>query len=118
MIEVVAENIYRIEVRMPGNPLKALNSYFIRGDEQDLLIDTGFKLPECREDLKEGLKKLNSHQQRRNILLTHLHSDHSGLADEFVGEYLAGLAYAVRSVRGLAFDSGVPRRVIVDDVVG
>ena len=70
MIEEVAENIYRIEVRMPGNPLKALNSYFIRGDEQDLLIDTGFKLPECREDLKEGLKKLNSHQQRRNILLT------------------------------------------------
>ena len=51
MIEEVAENIYRIEVRMPGNPLKALNSYFIRGDEQDLLIDTGFKLPECREDL-------------------------------------------------------------------
>ena len=86
MIEEVAENIYRIEVRMPGNPLKALNSYFIRGDEQDLLIDTGFKLPECREDLKEGLKKLNSHQQRRNILLTHLHSDHSGLADEFVGD--------------------------------
>lgn len=86
MIEEVAENIYRIEVRMPGNPLKALNSYFIRGDEQDLLIDIGFKLPECREDLKEGLKKLNSHQQRRNILLTHLHSDHSGLADEFVGD--------------------------------
>ena len=29
---------------------------------------------------------MNYDNQRRNILLTHLHSDHSGLADEFVGD--------------------------------
>ena len=51
MIEEVAENIYRIEVRMPGFSVKSLNSYFFRGDDQDLLIVSGFILPECREDL-------------------------------------------------------------------
>lgn len=32
MIEEVAKNIYRIGVVLPGNPLKELNSYFIRGE--------------------------------------------------------------------------------------
>ena len=86
MVEEVAGNIYRIEVPMPDNPLRILNSYFIRGKERDILIDTGFQLPECRKALAEGLSELGSAPERRDILLTHLHSDHSGLAAEFVGE--------------------------------
>jgi len=85
MVEQVAKNIYRIGVPLPKNPLKELNSYFIRGDESDLLIDTGFRCDECREALEQGLKELGSDAARRDVLLTHIHSDHSGMADIFVG---------------------------------
>jgi glyoxylase-like metal-dependent hydrolase (beta-lactamase superfamily II) len=85
MIEQITDALYRIPVPLPGNPLKELNSYFIRGDEGDLLIDVGFRMPECRAALIQGLAELGSRPERRDILLTHLHSDHSGLANEFVG---------------------------------
>ena len=48
MIEEVYKNIFRIEVPLPGTPLKSLNAYCIVGGERALLIDTGFNLPECR----------------------------------------------------------------------
>ena len=94
-MEEVFKNVYRIGVVMPKNPLKELNSYFIRGDESDLLIDTGFRRDECRQALVEGLEELGSDPSRRDVLLTHLHSDHSGLANEFVGKnrtvYMSGI---------------------------
>lgn len=48
VVEQVKENIYRLGVTLPQNPLRELNSYLIRGGERDLLIDTGFRRPECR----------------------------------------------------------------------
>lgn len=51
MIEhICAEpDIYRIEVPLPNNPLRYLNSYVVRGRDRFLVIDTGFNRPECRE---------------------------------------------------------------------
>lgn len=86
MTEEICKNIYRIGVPLPGNPLKELNSYFVRGKKTDLLIDTGFRRRACREALEKGLADLGSDPARRDVLLTHLHSDHSGLADLFVGK--------------------------------
>ncbi|MGI6220267.1 MAG: MBL fold metallo-hydrolase [Coriobacteriales bacterium] len=85
MVEEVYGNIFRIGVPLPGNPLKELNAYFIRGDEADLLIDTGFRRDACREALQAGLDELGSDIARRDVLITHLHSDHCGMADEFAG---------------------------------
>lgn len=85
MIEELYPGIFRIGVVLPGNPLRELNSYFISGEESDLLIDTGFRRPACREALEAGLKELGSDPARRDVLVTHLHSDHSGMADLFVG---------------------------------
>ena len=87
MIEELYPNIYRIGVPLPGNPLKELNSYFIKGKESDLLIDTGFRREPCLKALQEGLDELGSDPARRDVLLTHLHSDHTGLADLIVGKY-------------------------------
>lgn len=84
MVEEVAKNIYRIGVRLPHNPLKELNSYFIRDGENSLLIDTGFRMQECREDLLAGLRELGADAAQMDIFLTHLHSDHSGLAPELI----------------------------------
>ncbi len=85
MVEEVYRNIFRIGVVLPGNPLKELNSYFIRGEQSDLLIDTGFRRPACQEALEAGLQELGSDPARRDVLITHLHSDHSGMADLFAG---------------------------------
>lgn len=86
VIREVEKNIYAINVPLKGNPLKMLYSYFIRGDEYDLLIDTGFRRDSCREALEEALEALESDKSRRRVLCTHLHSDHSGMADLFAGE--------------------------------
>ena len=85
MVEKILDDLYRIPVPLPGNPLKELNSYFIRGTDNDLLIDLGFRQPECRKALADGLAELESLPERRDVLLTHLHSDHSGLANDFAG---------------------------------
>lgn len=86
MIRQIEKDIYSITVPLKGNPLKFLNSYFIRGEESDLLIDTGFRRESCREALEEALNELGSERARRSVLCTHLHSDHSGMADLFAGD--------------------------------
>lgn len=84
MVTKVFDGIYRIPVNLPQNPLKVLNSYLIRGrrGERNLLIDTGFNMPECRSDLHNGLRELNVDLSKTDLFLTHMHSDHSGLAAE------------------------------------
>ena len=82
MTEQITESIYRIMIPLTNSPLKELNSYFIRGSGYDLLVDTGYRTQECREALQAGLEELGSDPARRNVLLTHLHTDHTALATE------------------------------------
>lgn len=82
MPEEIIDRIYRIPVPLPGNPLKELNAYLIKGGGRNLLIDTGFRQPACREALFAGLRALGLRRGEVEVLLTHLHSDHSGLAPE------------------------------------
>jgi len=84
--EDAAEGIYRIPVCLPGNPLKELNSYLIHDSHRSLLIDTGFRIPECREALLAGLAELGEDPAGVDIFLTHLHADHSGLSTELAGK--------------------------------
>lgn len=84
MVTEVFDRIYSIPVELPQNPLRSLNSYFIRGvgGGKNLLIDTGFRREECREALFGGLRELGADLQKTDVFLTHLHSDHTGLAPE------------------------------------
>lgn len=56
LVEQVADGIWRIGVELPQNPLRELNSYLIKGkeNERDLLIDTGFRREECRRRCLQG----------------------------------------------------------------
>ena len=54
----IEDNIYTIPVPLPNNPLRQLNSYVIKGEGRNLVIDTGFKLEECRKALCDGLEEL------------------------------------------------------------
>jgi len=73
-------DIYKIYVPLPNNPLKNLNCYVVKTPEKNLIIDTGFNMKECYEALMGGLKELDINMANTEMFLTHLHSDHVGLA--------------------------------------
>ena len=81
MSEELMPNLYRLPVPLKNSPLKLLNSYLICG-ERNLLIDTGYRRPECFESLTSQLAELGVDMAKTDILLTHLHADHTGLAPE------------------------------------
>jgi glyoxylase-like metal-dependent hydrolase (beta-lactamase superfamily II) len=80
MIKQLLNNIFMIKVSLPGNPLKDINCYVIKGNKRNLLIDTAFNTELCYSSLKLGLNKLNINMEDTDIFLTHQHSDHTGLA--------------------------------------
>ena len=82
MYREVMKDIFRIPVPLPDNPLRELNCYLIRGRERNLLIDTGFRMEACRRALFSGLRELGVRMTDTDVLLTHLHSDHTGLLPE------------------------------------
>ncbi len=73
-------NIYAMFIPLPNNPLKSLNCYVVKTKERNLIIDTGFNMPECYEVLVNGLKELEIDIDKTDLFLTHLHADHTGLA--------------------------------------
>jgi len=76
----VYPRIYKHEITLPGNPLKAVNSYIILSKDKNLIIDTGFNSKECKNSFMDGIKSLNIDLNKTDLFITHLHSDHSGLA--------------------------------------
>ena len=82
----IEDNIYTIPVPLPNNPLRSLNSYVIKGEDRNLLIDTGFRLEACRQALTEGLAELDVDMSVTDIFLTHMHADHTGLAVDLASE--------------------------------
>ena len=86
MVEEIMSNIYKIEVPLPGNPLKVLNAYLVKGRGRNLLIDTGFNQPACLEALSNGLSILGAAIEETDIFITHLHADHCGLVSALASE--------------------------------
>jgi glyoxylase-like metal-dependent hydrolase (beta-lactamase superfamily II) len=79
MIEEISANLYRIEIPLPGSPLKALNSYVIKDTGRNLIIDTGWNQEECLQAMQAGLMELGIDIGRTDFFITHLHADHFGL---------------------------------------
>lgn len=110
-IQEVLPGVYRLPIPLKGNPLKELNSYVFRGEvggsgRRHLLVDTGFRTPDCKSELLEGLKLLGISIEDTDILLTHLHADHSGNGPDLIhpGNKLymnrIDVAYTVDKERG------------------
>jgi len=78
-IEEVLPNMYKIEIPLPQSPLKALNSYVIKGEGRFLIIDTGWDREECLYEMLSNLERLNVDLTRTDFFITHLHADHLGL---------------------------------------
>jgi len=86
MIEELYKNFFRLEIPLPKNPLRALNSYVIRGDDRNLIIDTGWNQEECLLAMKEGLKAIGIDLRKTDFFITHLHADHIGLISRIANE--------------------------------
>ncbi|MBC8420532.1 MAG: MBL fold metallo-hydrolase [Desulfobacteraceae bacterium] len=85
-IEEVAANIYRMEIPLPGNPLKAVNSYVVMDSGRNLIVDTGLNRKECMDAMQAGLKALNVDLEQTDFFVTHLHADHFALVPRLVAD--------------------------------
>lgn len=86
MIEEVLPNLFRLEIPLPDNPLKWVNSYVVKSDEGALIIDTGLNRDECHEAMLAGLKELDVDLADVFFFITHLHADHFGLVARLVSD--------------------------------
>jgi len=84
MIEEVLPALFRIEIPLPGSPLKSLNSYVIRAPERNLIVDTGLNRKECLEAMQAGLQELGVDLEKTDFFITHMHADHFGLVSRLV----------------------------------
>lgn len=80
MIEKILPGIFRIELPLPDMALQTVNSYLLKGDERNLLIDSGMDTKECRAALLEALRELDTDLEKTDFFITHFHEDHFGLA--------------------------------------
>jgi len=86
MIEEVTQNIYKIEIPLPGNPLGNLNSYLIKAEGRFLVIDTGMNCSECLREMQSSLKRLEVDLERTDFFITHMHVDHLGLVEQLASK--------------------------------
>jgi hypothetical protein len=56
MIEEIAADLYKVEVPLPDNLLKSINSYIVKGSERDLIIDPGMNREECLDVMRTSLE--------------------------------------------------------------
>lgn len=102
----VYKNIYLTEIPLKGNPLKSLNCFIIKSEEQNLIIDTGFNTEENEEMMMEIIKALNLDLEKTSLFLTHLHSDHTGLASFLAKK---GVQIYMSKVDGKILESGISK---------
>ncbi len=105
MIEEIAAGLYRIEIPLRNSPLKALNSYVVKGGERTLVIDTGWNREECLNAMHAGLTTLGVNLRSTDFFITHMHSDHLGLLPALRTD--ASSAYLSRADAD-RFNSGIP----------
>jgi glyoxylase-like metal-dependent hydrolase (beta-lactamase superfamily II) len=79
MIEEILPGIHRATIPLPKTPLGNLNCYVLRDRDRCLILDTGFNTAECSRSLFHALRHLGVDPAESDVLLTHMHSDHSGL---------------------------------------
>lgn len=76
----VYHNIFMEKLLLPNNPLKYLNLFIIKGENRSMIVDCGFNMEETKERMLDIFKKHALDFGNTILYLTHLHSDHVGLA--------------------------------------
>lgn len=81
MATQIVDGIYQLKVPIPNNPLEATNVYLLKGDKFATLIDTGWDSETAFNSLNRQLAEIGvGFQDISQIIITHAHFDHYGLA--------------------------------------
>lgn len=86
MVEEISANLHRIEIPLPKNPLRSINSYILRSPERNLIVDTGMNRDVCMNAMQAGLSELGVDLRETDFFITHLHADHFGLVTSLTTE--------------------------------
>jgi glyoxylase-like metal-dependent hydrolase (beta-lactamase superfamily II) len=82
LVEVVP-GLYQIRLPIPIRSLGYVYAYFVRDGSDNLLIDTGWPSKESFLELQSSLSGIAvSLNQIRTMVVSHLHPDHFGLAEQ------------------------------------
>jgi len=93
----VVSGIHQIKVPFPKELSGYTNVYVLEGEEGSILIDAGWDAPESLWALREGLKAGRLRlQDIKNIVITHVHPDHYGLASKV--KQLTGARVAMHKI--------------------
>lgn len=84
MVRLVLPNIYKIEIPLPNNPLKAINCFVVKGEKRNLVIDTGMNRTECYEAIMAGFEQIDVNLAETDFFVTHYHIDHCGLVSSLL----------------------------------
>lgn len=77
----IIPGIYQLQLPIPNNPLGYTNIYLVQGDDEYLLIDAGWNSEKALQSLKKQLTEIGvDFKDISQIIVTHAHFDHYGLA--------------------------------------
>jgi glyoxylase-like metal-dependent hydrolase (beta-lactamase superfamily II) len=90
---------------MPGGmPIDHVNAYLVEGDKGNLLIDAGWNTPEAFSALNDDLRSGGfTFKDIAQIVITHLHPDHYGMAGKL--KQLSGAKVALSKIEAGILDS-------------
>ncbi len=98
LVTAVAPNIYQVQIPLPF-ALRIVNCYLLRGSQGWAVVDTGLNTAAARTAWQQTFTELQIRPRHiEQIVLTHTHPDHYGLAGWLVESCLAdgGTAPPVR----------------------
>jgi glyoxylase-like metal-dependent hydrolase (beta-lactamase superfamily II) len=100
----IVQGVHQIKLPLPAGALDHNNAYLIEGSNGNLLIDTGFDTPEAFAALRDGLRFSGfGFKDITQIVVTHIHPDHYGLADKL--KQMSGAKVSLSEVEAKFIDS-------------
>lgn len=102
----VVQGVHQIKIPLPNSnmPLDHVNVYLVEGSQGNLLIDAGWNTPEAFSALEEGLRDSGfDFKDISQIIITHLHADHYGMAGKI--KELSGAKVALSKIEADMLDS-------------
>jgi len=81
MMKEIIPGIHQLQLPLPVSGLKYVNTYLVQGDNGYLLVDTGWNTEEAFKSLEKQLNEIGiGFEAISQIVVTHIHPDHYGLA--------------------------------------
>jgi len=79
-LKQITDDIYQLRLPLPF-ALNHINSYLLRGAHGWTIVDTGINTPDAQQTWRAAFAELNMQPKDiKQLVLTHLHPDHFGLA--------------------------------------